>query len=55
MLGEIEQIESKAEIAERLRVTRPVLGFETQVAFAKALGENVTAQRWNNYESGRDR
>jgi transcriptional regulator with XRE-family HTH domain len=47
--------ESKEEIAKRLKLTRFALGFETQTAFADAIGNGVTPQRWNNYESGRDR
>ena len=47
--------ESKEEIAKRLKITRVALRFDTQAAFAAKLGENVTPQRWNNYESGRDR
>jgi DNA-binding XRE family transcriptional regulator len=47
--------ESKEEIAKRLEITRNALGFKTQAAFAEALDDNVTPQRWNNYESGRDR
>lgn len=47
--------ESKLAIATRLHVTRLALGYATQAAFAKALGDDVTPQRWNNYESGRDR
>lgn len=46
---------SKQEIARRLKVTRLALSFEKQVDFARALGDRVTAQRWNNYKSGRDR
>jgi hypothetical protein len=48
-------IESKEEIARRLQITRLALGFETQAAFAEALVGGVTPQRWNNYESARDR
>lgn len=47
--------ESKEEIGKRLKITRFALGVETQTAFAKRLGGGVTPQRWNNYESGRDR
>jgi DNA-binding XRE family transcriptional regulator len=47
--------QEKKEIAARLEVTRFALGFATQSAFAKALGNGVTPQRWNNCESGRDR
>jgi len=47
--------ESKEEIAKRLEITRNALGFKTQAAFAEALDDSVTPQRWNNYESGRDR
>lgn len=49
------QVESKEEIARRLQITRLALGFERQAAFADALNDGVTPQRWNNYESGRDR
>ncbi len=49
------QEESKDAIAARLKATRLALGFDRQSQFAKALGSEVTAQRWNNYESGRDR
>jgi DNA-binding XRE family transcriptional regulator len=50
----MERIESKEEIARRLRITRLALGFETQAEFAGVL-DDVAPQRWNNYESGRDR
>jgi DNA-binding XRE family transcriptional regulator len=48
-------VESKEELAKRLKITRLALGFEKQVDLARALGDEVTQQRWNNYESGRDR
>jgi DNA-binding XRE family transcriptional regulator len=47
--------ESKEAIAARLEVTRLALGFATQAALSKAVGSGITPQRWNNYESGRDR
>lgn len=43
----------KKEIAARLKVTRLALGSATQTKIAKMIG--ITEQRWNNYESGRDR
>lgn len=46
--------EAKEEIAKRLQITRLALGHATQAAFCRVLGV-VTPQRWNNYESGRDR
>lgn len=55
MLTRMPNPESKQAIAARLEITRFALGFKTQAAFAAKLGEGVTPQRWNNYESGRDR
>lgn len=47
--------ESKEAIAERLTLTRVALGYEQQATFCAALDDGMTPQRWNNYESGRDR
>lgn len=55
MLPGMAHPESKEAIAIRLEITRLALGFPTQVAFTKAMGSRITPQRWNNYESGRDR
>jgi transcriptional regulator with XRE-family HTH domain len=45
------------EIAARLALTRRALGYDRQTEFVEALSTvlEVTPQRWNNYESGRDR
>jgi len=48
-------VESKQAIADRLELTRRALGYDKQSTFCEALGKRVTPQRWNNYESGRDR
>lgn len=55
MLTKMPDSESKEAIAERLEIMRFALGFATQTAFTKAIASGVTPQRWNNYESGRDR
>jgi len=55
MLAEMVQIESKEEIARRLKVTRVALGYDTQADFTRALDDDVAPQRGNNYETGRDR
>jgi DNA-binding XRE family transcriptional regulator len=54
MLAKMPQSESKEAIAQRLEITRVALGYTKQAKFASAIG-GVTPQRWNNYESGRDR
>jgi DNA-binding XRE family transcriptional regulator len=59
ILRKMAHPESKEAIAARLEVTRIALGFATQAALSKAIsagnGLRITPQRWNNYESGRDR
>lgn len=45
--------ESKEAIAERLEVARIALDYKTQQAFAASI--SVSAAKWNNYVSARDR
>jgi hypothetical protein len=55
MLTKMTDSESKEAIAERLKIMRIALDFDKQTAFTKAIASGITPQRWNNYESGRDR
>ena len=42
------------EVQGRLRLLRLAMG-HSQVVMAGLLGSGMTAQKWNNYERGRDR
>lgn len=44
----------ESEVHGRLRLLRLAMG-HTQVVLASLLGNGMTAQKWNNYERGRDR
>ena len=55
MLKQMANSESKEAIAERLRLTRLALGYDQQTTFARAIDRELTVQRYNNYEAGRDR
>ena len=54
-LASMSHLDSKESVAARLEVTRLALGYDKQAAFAQAIGGGLTPQRWNNYESGRNR
>jgi hypothetical protein len=45
------------EIGARLALTRRALGYDRQSEFVEALNAvfSVSLQRWNNYETGRER
>ena len=49
--------ENNKEIAARLALTRRALGYDRQTEFVEALNAvfSVSPQRWNNYETGRER
>jgi hypothetical protein len=51
------QWETNREIAARLALTRRALGYDRQTEFVEALNAvfSVSPQRWNNYETGRER
>jgi DNA-binding XRE family transcriptional regulator len=41
------------EVAQRLQVLRLALGYASQIAMVKFLGNPITTQQWNNWERGR--
>jgi hypothetical protein len=51
------QEETNKEIGARLTLTRRALGYDRQTEFVEALNAvfSVSPQRWNNYETGRER
>jgi hypothetical protein len=51
------QGEINKEIGTRLTLTRRALGYDRQTEFVDALNAvfSVSPQRWNNYETGRER
>ena len=51
------QGETNKEIGARLTLTRRALGYDRQTEFVDALNAvfSVSPQRWNNYETGRER
>ena len=44
--------ESADAISERLELLRIALGYHTESAFVRALGNDVSQARWNNYING---